>query len=201
MGGIDDWEIKEGETPPDLEGFLHYKKYPNPTREIVDELEEDNIRKAHVKYLASKPSLTKAPFDYPWFFQLHKEMLGEVYDWAGTQRQTNTSIGIDKYEIPQALMHLAQDIPYMPDNFDDPIEIAVRIHHRAVKIHPFKNGNGRFSRLLGNIWLRQNDLPLTEWPDISPVSPIRDQYLYAVKEADNMNYTPLIEMHKEHSGG
>lgn len=108
MGGIEDWDIKIGETPPDLEGFLHLDKYPNPTRKIVDELEEDNIRKATVKYLASKPSLKKAPFDYQWFFQLHKEMLGDVYDWAGTQRKTNTSVGVDKHDIPQLISQIAR---------------------------------------------------------------------------------------------
>ena len=45
------------------------------------------------------------------------------------------------------------------------LELAVRIHFRAVHIHPFPNGNGRWSRLLGNIFLKQNDHPLVKWPE------------------------------------
>jgi Fic family protein len=31
------------------------------------------------------------------------------------------------------------------------LEQAMRIHHRTVNIHPFENGNGRWSRMLANI--------------------------------------------------
>lgn len=103
MGGVKDWKIREGETPPDLEGFLLIKKYPAPSREIVDELEEENIRKATVKYLAQKPSKRVAPFDYYWFLKLHQEMLGDVYDWAGSTRTLGTSVGVDKHLIGESL--------------------------------------------------------------------------------------------------
>lgn len=43
------------------------------------------------------------------------------------------------------------------------VEIAARIHHRAVQIHPFLNGNGRWSRMLVNIYLKQNGLQPTKW--------------------------------------
>lgn len=94
---------------------------------------------------------------------------------------------------------LANNLIDWPNHFKDPIEIATRLHHEAVKIHPFRNGNGRWSRLLANIWLKQNDANLTEWPSITPESPIRDEYLAAVREADNLNYELLIEMHKKYT--
>ena len=40
-------------------------------------------------------------------------------------------------------------------------EQAVLLHHRAVQIHPFENGNGRWSRLLANIWLKKHAHPIT----------------------------------------
>jgi Fic family protein len=34
-----------------------------------------------------------------------------------------------------------------------PAEIAVRIHHRLVCVHPYPNGNGRQTRLLADLYL------------------------------------------------
>ncbi len=196
---IVDWERRPGETPyEDLEGFIPVKIYPNPTRQQVDELEEENIRKATLKYLSKKPSKRKASFDYYWLLGLHREMYGDVWAWAGKTRTQNTQIGFDKYEIQGALMTLAADMQEWPNHFDF-LECAMRIHHRAVQIHPFKNGNGRWSRLLANVWLKQNGQPLTEWPGIVGVSPIRDDYLAAVKAADALNFEALLALHRRYT--
>ena len=57
--------------------------------------------------------------------------------------------------------------------------MAVHLHHRAVQIHPFLNGNGRWARLLANILLKLHKAPLTEWPEeaIGATSVIREEYL------------------------
>lgn len=54
---------------------------------------------------------------------------------------------------------------------------------RGVAIHPFLNGNGRWARMLANIWLKRNGHPITEWPEatISFKSVIRDEYLAAIR--------------------
>ena len=95
--------------------------------------------------------------------------------------------------------HLTRIVLAEKDIIFEAIEVAARIHHCAVQIHPFKNGNGRWSRLLSNIWLKQNSQPLTMWPSIVGESPVRDEYLKAVKEADNLNFEPLLEMHRRYA--
>jgi Fic family protein len=81
----------------------------------------------------------------------------------------------------------------------DFVEQAARLHHRAVKIHPFPNGNGRWSRMLANIWLKRNRQPLTKWPEkvIGTESEIRDRYLAAIIKADGGDYSDLIALHRE----
>lgn len=77
----------------------------------------------------------------------------------------------------------------------------MRIHFEAVRIHPFPNGNGRWSRLLGNIVLRQNDHPLVKWPEETigvEQSVARDKYLAAVKKADTGELTDLLGLHREY---
>jgi Fic family protein len=79
------------------------------------------------------------------------------------------------------------------------LEQAVLIHHRAVQIHPFRNGNGRWSRMLSNIWLRIHGSPIVEWPaDIGGESPIRSEYLACLRAADDRNLKPLLELHARH---
>ena len=72
-----------------------------------------------------------------------------------------------------------------------------RLHHASVRIHPFQNGNGRWARLLANIWLRRHGEAPIEWPEatIGSVSAIRNEYLMAVREADRGEYGRLIAMH------
>ncbi len=48
----------------------------------------------------------------------------------------------------------------------------------------------------------QHDQPVTIWPatDLRDTeSPIRDEYIAAMKQADLRNYGPLINLHKEFS--
>ena len=61
-----------------------------------------------------------------------------------------------------------------------------RLHHRAVQVHPFPNGNGRWARMLANIWLKRHGQPITKWPEetIGGKSAIREEYIAAIRAAD-----------------
>ncbi len=91
---------------------------------------------------------------------------GDVWDWAGKLRKIELSIGIKAYLVPMELKKLCDDITYWDKNKTfDIFETAARIHHRAVQIHPFVNGNGRWSRMLANIYLRQNSKMPVRWQE------------------------------------
>lgn len=159
--------------------------------------EANNIARATIKYLSAPPSKKIASFSYDWLSQLHKEMFVNVWDWAGKFRQVELSIGIKAYKVPTALKDLADDIAFWNQHKTfDIYETAARIHHRAVQIHPFQNGNGRWSRMLANIYLRQNGSMPIKWQEdlLSKENPKRDEYIKALKTADNGDYTSLIEM-------
>ena len=176
-------------------------KLPNDKVYSLKEIyvaEANNIALATLKYLSAPPSKKIAPFTYEWLSTLHKEMFGNVWDWGGKFRQVELSIGIKAYKVPTALKELADDIAYWDKNRTfDIYEIATRIHHRAVQIHPYKNGNGRWSRMLANIYLRQNGSMPVKWQEdlLSKENPKRDEYILALKMADNGDYSSLIAMH------
>jgi len=162
--------------------------------------EANNIALATIKYLAAPPSKKIAPFTYDWLSALHEEMFGSVWGWAGKFRQIELSIGIKAYMVPTALKELADDIAYWDANKTyDIYETATRIHHRAVQIHPYQNGNGRWSRMLANIYLRQNGSMPVKWQEdlLSKENPKRSEYIKALKDADNGDYSSLIAIHRE----
>ena len=162
--------------------------------------EANNIALATLKYLSAPPSSKLAPFSYDWLSQLHEEMFGSVWDWAGKFRQIELSIGIKAYMVPTALKELADDIAYWDTNKTyDIYETAARIHHRAVQIHPYQNGNGRWSRMLANIYLRQKGSMPVKWQEdmLSKENLQRDAYIKALKDADSGDYSSLIAMHRE----
>jgi len=191
------WQTLPGETPiDDISGL---KVSGITTRSELNKIEAENIRKAVVKYLAAKPSRRTAPFDLPWVLQLHREMLGDVWTWAGTIRTSSTNIGVPPNQIEVGLAALLGDLAFWENHREDQLNQAVMLHHRAVHIHPFKNGNGRWARLLANTWLRLLGHQLTEWPEetIGAESVIRNDYIAAIKVADEGEYGPLLDLHRQ----
>ena len=177
-------------------------KLPNDKVYSLKEIyiaEANNIALATIKYLSAPPSKKVAPFSYEWLSALHVEMFGDVWDWAGKFRHVELSIGIKAYKVPTALKELADDIEFWDKNKTfDIYETATRIHHRAVQIHPYKNGNGRWSRMFANIHLRQNGSMPVKWQEdlLSKENSKRDEYIQALKDADIGDYLSLIEMHR-----
>ena len=196
------WDPIEGETPIDP-SYLKDKSIK--TRERLNIAEAQNILKPIVKYIGGRPSKKLAPFDLNWFQKLHEEMFCDVWEYAGKFRQEDLNIGCKWQNIQTELFKLEGDIVYWIENETyELLELSVRIHFEAVRIHPFPNGNGRWSRLLGNIFLKQNDHPLVKWPEETigfEKSIARDAYLSAVKQADTGDFTELIALHRKYLNG
>ena len=188
----------QGQTPiEDISGLIDRSI---TTTSELNAAEAENIRKAVVRYLAAKPTTRQAPFDLGWSKQLHAQMLGDVWGWAGSVRTTELNMGASPHTIEIDLHNLLEDL-HVWNNTNMPVlEQAVRLHHRAVVIHPFINGNGRWSRMLANIWLKQHDAPVILWPEttIGTESTIRAQYIQALQAADRSDLSPLIKLHEQH---
>ncbi|MBY0407269.1 MAG: mobile mystery protein B [Rickettsiales bacterium] len=187
----------EGATPIDDASGLKLKIV---TIEALYVAEAENIAKAVLKYLAGKPSRRSAAFTVDWITRLHKEMYGHVWTWAGQVRTSgNPNIGVPAYLIQEELRKMVDDLHYWEKTGMDLVEQAVRLHHRAVWIHPFPNGNGRWSRMLSDIWLKQHGKHLPIWPaEMNRESPIRSDYIRAVKEADRGNFEPLLILQRRY---
>jgi len=124
-------------------------------------------------------------------------MFSNVWAWAGSFRNTNKNIGVDKYQIPTQLRMLIDDCKYWVEyKTYPPDEIALRFKHRIVSIHCFANGNGRHSRLMGDVIVEKifgNDVFSWGGNSLYRSGSFRSQYLQALREADKGNIGPLIK--------
>lgn len=191
---MSEWESVEGETPIDPSGLKRPGSIKN--RRELAAAEAPNINKAILKYLALKPHRRSARFDYPWFLALHKEMFGDVWVWAGTHRTHDVNIGVQHLQIVEQLSALVKDLDSWTGFGHSIADQACWLHHKAVWIHPFQNGNGRWARLLSNIWEKLHDEPIVVWPDevLGESSTVRAEYLAAIRRADAGDYSLLSEL-------
>ncbi len=166
------------------------------TRGELDEFEQQNIEQALLWSMKRSFKLEDV-FAEEFVKKLHKRMFGNVWKWAGTFRQTNKNIGVDKWMIPMQLKTLLDDALYWnANNTYNPDESAIRFKHRLVSIHCFANGNGRHSRLMADIIIEKiYKQPHFTWGrgNLNKQSDQRTAYLNAIKAADNGDIQLLIK--------
>lgn len=76
-----------------------------------------------------------------------------------------------------------------------PDELAARVHHVLVWIHPFPNGNGRHSRMMADALLKQLGRPAFSWGgggNLVSANEVRARYLAALRAADKNDFTELL---------
>jgi Fic-DOC domain mobile mystery protein B len=192
---IEDMEYKPGETPLDpdeMEGL----KYPHvTTRGELNHLEQANIETG-LRWLAGqrKPALLTDGFAR----NLHEHLFGDVWRWAGSYRLTEKNIGVDPRQITVQLRNILDDAQYWVNHDTyEPLEAAARFHHRVVLIHPFPNGNGRFSRIMADAFLEKlYGHEQIDWGggyELTEVNERRQAYLQALRDADRGDYEGLFK--------
>jgi Fic-DOC domain mobile mystery protein B len=160
-------------------------------RHELNEAEQVNIGDALRWAYSRKRDVLKNEF----LNELHRRMFGDVWRWAGQYRTTARNIGIDAYRIPVEVRQTIDDAQYWTlHQTYPPDEIAVRLSHRLVAIHPYPNGNGRFSRLVGDLLARRLGQPAFTWgrANLVDAGATRARYVEALRAADNHDITLLL---------
>lgn len=188
-------EYISGQTPLDEDEINGLLIPAIATRSELDEFEQQNIEDA-VQWLLTRSFRPEVILSQVFVRNLHKQMYGNVWDWAGDFRKTDKNLGIDKWQIPTALKTLLDDtLFWVNNNTFPPDEIAVRFKHRIVSIHCFPNGNGRHSRLMADVIIEKIfKLTVFSWgaADLVYQSDTRMAYLQAIRKADVGDIIPLI---------
>ena len=127
--------------------------------------------------------------------ELHKRMFGAVWNWAGTFRRTARNIGIDAYRIGPELRAMLDDARFWCANeIYAPDEIAVRLHHRLVAIHPFPKGVGRHARMMADLLIRRLGGAPFSWGGgtLADIGDLRRAYVTVLRAADKNDVGPLL---------
>jgi len=136
-------------------------------------------------------------------------MYGDVWSWAGAFRTTERNLGVEPWKIPMALRDLTEDAMFwladLRDNAPTGMpadELCLRLSHRAVLIHPFPNGNGRWSRLLADAAAVSLRRAVFTWgrtsfrgedANLRRGDAVRQAYLGTLRAADHqLDYAPLM---------
>ncbi len=134
--------------------------------------------------------------DVDFLRALHKRMFGEVWRWAGTySKERDRRLGSDSFQIPIDLKTLVDDARAWIEYESFPAdEIALRFHHRLTQIHPFPNGNGRFSRAGADLLITKMGGERFSWGRVGLVSAsaTRREYIEALRAADRHTFEPLL---------
>lgn len=192
MSAID---YPEGATPLDWDELSGLKFKHVTTRGQLDHLEQANIQNGlgWLKRRRNKRDI----FHEGFVRELHKRLFGEVWSWAGTFRTTEKNIGINPSQISIQLRNLLDDVRYwVAHKTYDPLEAALRFHHRLVFIHLFPNGNGRHARIMADILLVDVfGVDSIDWAggyDLQAMNERRQAYIGALRLADSGNYQALL---------
>ena len=166
------------------------------TQGELDEFEQANIEMAIEWSLRISLALDEF-LSIDFIKELHRRMFSEVWSWAGSFRKSDKNIGVDKYLINQELLKLNDDCRYwIVNKVYSEDEIAIRYKFRMVTIHPFPNGNGRYSRISGDILAsRILKRPVFSWggTSIGEENITRRKYLESLYAADRGDIRPLLE--------
>lgn len=185
----------DGQTPLDPDESEGLIPDHITTRGQLDQWELENIAEAD-RWARTRPPDAERLLSDTYLRRLHKRMFNRTWRWAGTFRRSDKNIGIDWRQIPVRLNQLLENLRYRLENGEtDTDALAAEFHYQLVFIHPFPNGNGRWSRMATDLLLESLGAEPFSWGANSkqPMNEIRDRYIAALRESDRGNLTRLAE--------
>ena len=165
------------------------------TQRELNEFEFANIMSARDWALNPRRLAREEVLNASYLLELHRQMFNATWRWAGHFRTTEKTLGVEPHRIASDVAGLLGDTQYWIENRVHPAdEIALRFHHRLVRIHPFPNGNGRHARLAADILALKQGQPEFPWGEgTAEAAAVRQAYLNALRRADEQDYRMLFD--------
>jgi len=192
--GLIEDQYEDGSEGQVLKNLLHIK-----VKREIEELETRELYRV-------TEELTEA-FDQDHRFtatdicNMHQKWLGTVYEWAGKYRQVTISKGGFTFALPKFIPQLMEGFEstelarFTPCNYKDREEQAEAlaiVHTELLLIHPFREGNGRLSRLLATLMALQAGLPPLDFSEFDGAR--KEEYFAAVRQGMDRNYRTMAKL-------
>jgi cell filamentation protein len=175
-------------------------------KEQIDRREDEGVQRAMelVAEFVQRPE--PVPLTVRLMRQLHTELMGDIYPFAGEWRTValHKGDGPTRWPLPPGGIQPVIDVlerdvlsrsPFISDEDEQVFAYTSEIMNEILAIHPFREGNGRTAFVIGNLILLQNGmLSLTTFERRS------DEVRYfAACEAGRIHkdYAPLTQLLSE----
>jgi Fic-DOC domain mobile mystery protein B len=166
-------------------------RLPVLTRAELNRAEAENIsRPMSWLFLSRRRLQPELVTREVWLKRLHRRMYDQVWTWAGQYRTADRNLGVPYWQVRVDLRNLEADVnawlAYTRAARYSNDECAVRFGYRLVVIHPFPNGNGRWSRLASDALIVALGGARFSWGGASLTEPdtLRRDYIAALQAAD-----------------
>jgi cell filamentation protein len=167
----------------------------------IERREDEGVGRAY-RYIESLAQREEPiPLTVEFVRQVHRELMGEIYPFAGEWRRVHLSKGGVFWPLPPIgiepfLNSLENDVfsrsPFLSEDDEEVFAYMSEVMCELIAIHPFREGNGRTAFMVGNLILLQNSLiPL----DVYERRVDQARYYAACNAGrDDKNYEPLAEL-------
>ena len=158
--------------------------------------EEERITKIKaIELFKTKKLETFEVGTFKGLLQIHKYLFEEIYEFAGKMRKENISKNNFRFASAMYLKDALNKIDKMPQsNFDEIIEKYIEMNIA----HPFREGNGRSTRIWLDMILKKELGKVVDWSKInkedclfamerSPIKDIEIKYLLEKALTDKIN--------------
>lgn len=170
--------------------------------------EEERISKKKAMELFEKGILDNLPAGKFSALQvIHKYLFEDIYDYAGKIRTVNIAKGSFRFAPLMYLEAALENIDKMPQsNFDEIVEKYVEMNIA----HPFREGNGRSTRIWLDHILKKEIGKVIDWSKVdkedyllamerSPIKDIEIKYLLKAALTDEINSREVYMKGIDHS--
>jgi cell filamentation protein len=156
------------------------------------EIAEREISEFHTEQLVWQPP----PYDLQRLKDIHRFVFQDLYDWAGQLRTVDISKGNTRFcnvqriepEVHKLFRLMAQADYFVGLPRDQLIEKLADFYNELNVIHPFREGNGRVSRLLFQDVIVNCGYEI-DWSQVS-----REQWIAANIAGYHCDLVPMIEV-------
>jgi len=148
----------------------------NITNQIELAQQEEKISKQKAKQLFDSHDISKVEIGtFVGLAYIHTYLFEDIYNFAGKIRVVNISKGDFRFAPVMYLKHSLEHIDKMAQsNFDEIVEKYVEMNIA----HPFREGNGRATRIWLDLILKKEILQVIDWNKVD-----KDEYLQAMQRS------------------